>query len=256
MELSAVAPTPPSARVPVIGGRPVEWNLRDILFGCLWFLTLFLMLPLPFAAALLVAYGEDSTGFFIGSLLVGAASEAGLIVVAAWFTFRKYGGGWERLGFKAPGWGVLGWATAAIVATFVFNIMYTVVIETLDIGALKSACDDQVPKELQDSTVAMVVASVVFVTFAPVCEEIFFRGFVFPGFWRAFGVVLGAVASGFVFSVAHISPNLHKTIIPIFVIGVIFALAYWKSGNILTTMLAHFAQNAMAVALLWTTDCT
>ena len=39
------------------------------------------------------------------------------------------------------------------------------------------------------------------------------------------------------------------------ILGAIFALAYWRSGNILTTIGAHFLQNALAVSLLWTQDC-
>lgn len=248
-------PQPAPTSGPIIGGRPVEWTLRDIFFGGLWFIGLFFLFPIPFVLPFFGIYGEDSEPYFVATLLAGAASELGLILVAAWFTFRKYGGGWERLGFKRPTWSTLGWGMAAILAAIAFNAAYTGFIELFDIGVLRTACDDQVPQELQDSTLALVVASIVFVTFAPVCEEIFFRGFVFTGFWRYFGVILAALASGFLFSAAHISPNMHKTIIPIFVIGTVFAFAYWRSGNILSTMLAHFLQNALAVTLLWTTDC-
>ena len=100
MELSASASSPPPAGEPVIGGRPVEWKLTDVLFGSLWFLALFLALPIPFVIPFLAIYGEDSTGYFIATLIAGAFSEVGLIVVAGWFTFRKYGGGFERLGFS------------------------------------------------------------------------------------------------------------------------------------------------------------
>lgn len=255
MAFLADSPSSSTKGGPIIGGRPVEWTLRDIFFGGLWFIGLFFLFPIPFALPFLEIYGETSDVFFIATLIIGAFSELGIVAVAVWFTFRKYGGGWERLGFKRPTWATAGWALAAIAAAIVFNVAYGWLIEIFDIGALKTACDDQVPKELQDSTVALVVASVVFVTFAPVCEEIFFRSFIFTGFWRYWGVVLGAVASGFLFSSAHISPNMLKTIIPIFVIGTVFAFAYWKSGNILTTIGAHFLQNALAVSLLWSTEC-
>ena len=245
--------SPPSG--PIIGGRPVEWTLRDIFFGGLWFLGLFLLFPIPFVLPFLTYFGENSEQYFIATLIAGAFSELGLVAVAVWFTFRKYGGGWERLGFKRPTWSTLGWAVAAISGALVFNAAYGGIIQFFDIGAMKTACDDQVPQELQNSTVALIVASVIFVTFAPICEEIFFRGFVFTGLWRYFGVVLAALASGLLFGSAHIGPNLHKIIIPIFVIGAIFALSYWKSGNIITPMIAHFMQNALAVSLLWTQDC-
>lgn len=248
------APQPPGGD----GGAGASWTLKDVLFGALWFIGLFVVFPIPFAIPFYAAYGEHSDQYYISTLVIGAGSEAGLVAVAAWFTFRKYGGGWERLGLRMPTWPVVGWALAAVVAAFAFNLAYARIIGLFDIDVLRSACDDQVPKELLESTPALIVASAVFVTFAPVCEEIFFRAFIFPGFRRAWGLAIAVVASGLLFSLAHISGSIHKTIIPIAAIGIIFALAYWKSSNIFTTMLAHFAFNSLAVVELWradTADC-
>jgi membrane protease YdiL (CAAX protease family) len=242
------APQPPAGDT---GRGDASWTLNDLLFAALWFIGLFVVFPLPFALPFYRIYGDTSDQYFIATMLLGVGSEVGLGVVAAWFSFRKYGGGWERLGVRTPTWATVGWAVVALLAAVAVNLTYAGIINLFDIGALKSACDDQVPKELLASTPSLIVASAVFVTFPPVFEEIFFRGFVFPGLRRAWGLGIAVVLSGLLFSLAHISGSLDKTIIPIAGIGMAFALAYWRSGNIFTVMLAHFANNVIAVVGLW-----
>jgi membrane protease YdiL (CAAX protease family) len=237
---------------PFAGGR-IDWSLVDVLFGVLWFLALFLLLPIPIVVPFL-AFGEDSTEYYGAALVTGAFSELGLVAVAAWFTFRKYGGSWPRLGLHAPSWPVLGYAIGAVVAAFILAAIYGVIIEIFDIDWLRSERDDQIPNEVLDSAALMVIAGIVTIAFAPVCEEIFFRGFVMPGMLRAWGVTAAIVVSGLVFSAAHIGPNIHKTLVPIFIIGAVFGFAYWRSGNILTTILAHLIFNAISFAALAASD--
>ena len=128
--------------------------------------------------------------------------------------------------------------------------VYGVIIEVLDIDTLRSQCDDQLPRDVINNVALMTLAGIVAIGFAPICEEIFFRGFLFPGMVRPWGVIAGVLASGLLFSMAHISGSLHKTIVPIFIIGAVFAAAYYRSGNILTPILAHLVFNSLSFALL------
>jgi sodium transport system permease protein len=248
-----IAAEPPMGRpdAPVMHGQRIDWTPKDVLFGALWFIFLFLLAPLPLVLPLLAAYDEDSTQIFAAALIVSMFSQLGLVVVASVFTWRKYGGSWERLGFRAPTWGTAGWAAATLLGAFAWAAAYGSVVELFDINSLKAACDEQVPANVQDNAAVLALATVIFVTFAPVCEETFFRGFVFPGLSR-WGVSVAVVVSAGLFSIAHASV---KVFIPIFGIGMIFALAYFKSGNILTTVLAHFAYNCISVSTLWVGDC-
>jgi membrane protease YdiL (CAAX protease family) len=238
---------------PPFGGGRIDWTLRDVLFGVLWFLALFLLLPIPFVIPFL-AFGEESGEYLGAALIAGAGSEVGLIAVAAWFTFRKYGGSWERLGIAAPRWQTLAWAGGAVIAAFALASLYTVLIEVFDIDALRSERDDQLPDEVLDNGALLAIAGVVVIAFAPVCEELFFRGFVLPGMLRAWGAAIAIAASALVFSAAHIGPNLHKTLVPIFIIGAVFGFAYYRSGNILSTILAHLLFNTISFAALAMSD--
>ena len=51
------------------------------------------------------------------------------------------------------------------------------------------------PKEVRDTRALLALASLTVIAFAPVCEEIFFRGFLFPGLSKRWGLVAGIVAS-------------------------------------------------------------
>jgi membrane protease YdiL (CAAX protease family) len=114
-----------------------------------------------------------------------------------------------------------------------------------------------VPESIRASALLLAMSSFLAVIFAPACEELYFRGFVFPGLARAWGPAAGIVASGLLFGSAHLlgNPTLYKSMIQFTAIGMVFAFAYWKSGNILSTMLAHFTFNLIGIVTIASTTC-
>ena len=76
-------------------------------------------------------------------------------------------------------------------------------------------------------------------------QELFFRGFIFTGLARLWGLVPGVIVSGLLFSSAHVS---YKSFIPIALVGMVFAYTYSRSRNIVSTMVAHCAFNSFSIA--------
>lgn len=253
MDITADDRVPP----PQSGGwlHRIEWTPRDVGLGVLWFIALFVVAPIPLAAPIALAYGEESDAFYASALIMGMFSQAGIVVVAAFFTFKKYGGSWERLGFRQPNWSTLGWAGAAIAGALALSAAYGLIVQALDIEALKSNCDDQLPVQIINDRRLLALAGITIIAFAPVCEETFFRGFVFPGLAGRWGAAAGVVASGVIFSSAHLSLNLYKTFIPILAIGIVFAYCYLRSGNLLSAILAHLTFNVISFSALAASDC-
>jgi membrane protease YdiL (CAAX protease family) len=250
MDIAAEPPMGRPAEAPMLHGQRIDWTPRDVLFGVLWFVAIFFIIPLLPGLIASAVFDNESSELYASLLILGALSEVGIVIVAAQYTFGKYGGSWERLGFRAPRWSTLLWAGIAVVAALAVSIAYSLIIDALDIDALRGECDDQIPDRILDDRNLMVLTTVLTVGFAPVCEETFFRGFTFPGLiW--WGAALAIALSAALFSVAHVGPSLHKTLIPIFAIGAIFAFAYLKSGNLLSTILAHLVFNTFAVINLW-----
>lgn len=71
------------------------------------------------------------------------------------------------------------------------------------------------------------------------------------------GVAPAVIVSGLMFGSAHLlgNPMLYKSLVQFALIGMVFALVYWRSGNLLSTIGAHFTFNLMGVALIAATTC-
>jgi hypothetical protein len=89
---------------------------------------------------------------------------------------------------------------------------------------------------------------VALVFFAPAFEEIFFRGFVL-GSLQSSGAsaVVASVVTSLAWSVIHLQYDLYG-IATIFVLGMFFAMARLRTGSILTCLVLHGLQNAIAFA--------
>lgn len=252
MDIAAEPPySAPSPDSPLIAGRRIDWTGRDVLFGMLWFAALFVgsqLLTIP----LLLIYGDSSSPFFASAFILGAAAEVGFVMIAANFTFRRYGGSWARLGFGRITRSTLLWAGAAFVAAFLFSLAYGVIIDQLGLDFLKSKCAEQIPKEVRDRRALLALASFDVIAFAPFCEELFFRGFVFTGLSRRWGLITGIIASGVIFGGVHL---LYKSFVPIAGVGIVFAFTYSRSRNIVSTMLAHVAFNSISIAAIAAGGC-
>lgn len=114
----------------------------------------------------------------------------------------------------------------------------------------------EIPDDFAQATLALFSANslaeyillLVIVAVTPaICEEVFFRGYVQRTMeravgWRAFIIV------GVIFGLFHLQPvGLVATVI----MGIAFGYFYYRSRSLMPAMLAHFANNAMVVSLLY-----
>lgn len=83
------------------------------------------------------------------------------------------------------------------------------------------------------------------VILAPICEELLFRGLVFNALKRRFGVVTGVLVSGLVFCLAHGSI---LALPAIWLMGVILAIVYHRTGSLWVSIIAHSTNNLIATA--------
>ena len=78
---------------------------------------------------------------------------------------------------------------------------------------------------------------------APLFEEFIFRGLIFGGLRRSFGVWPATLASAALFAIVH--PAF--SIIPVFILGVCAALVYERSRSLLAPMIVHAVYNACVI---------
>lgn len=77
-----------------------------------------------------------------------------------------------------------------------------------------------------------------------ICEEIFFRGFIFTSFKGKSSSKIAIITSGILFGFMHMD---FLRIIPTSILGIIFAYTVYKSESIFIAMILHFINNSIAV---------
>lgn len=135
------------------------------------------------------------------------------------------------------------WIVGFILVIFVVNILYSAIITAFH---LNLQTNDQVilarSKQAPITTYATLIAAV-FV--APFCEEVFFRGFVFPGLRRKMPVAMAIVTSALLFAIAHADIGSFAVLL---VIGLLLAFIRWRTGSIWPGMLLHMLNNGIGAA--------
>ncbi len=79
---------------------------------------------------------------------------------------------------------------------------------------------------------------------APVFEELFFRKFLFQKLLLKNGFLTSIIVSSFLFSIIHWETPLN--LIPAFIMGMVLAFIFYKTGNIIYSILLHFIYNALS----------
>jgi membrane protease YdiL (CAAX protease family) len=83
---------------------------------------------------------------------------------------------------------------------------------------------------------------------APLFEEYLFRGFLLPSLTRYLSIGQSIVVSGIVFEDAHLSLS---ELIPLAVLGMILGYVYYRTGNLLASMLMHSLWNGGTMLTLY-----
>ena len=226
----------------------MPWTVRDVLKGIVFFVVAQVVLfGIILGIVLLVhRYAEQvpTTALIFVAMLVGEP----VMLLAAWrFSAFKYRSGWRSLGFCRPTtltkavWIVV----VALILLFLANFIYSLIIVLFDVKLLRLA---ESPLEEYVETLAWRAAyAVLLILVAPVVEETFFRGFVFPGIGRRYGVWWGATVSAALFAVMHVSLG---ALFPLFVMGLLLAWVYLRTRSIWPCIGFHAAYNSVALILM------
>lgn len=116
-------------------------------------------------------------------------------------------------------------------------------IESLGVEAMQDSV--KLLQETKDPVVlALMVCAAVIA--APVCEEIVFRGYLYPAAKKFAGPWVAGLCSALVFSAAHGSL---VALLPIFILGCLLVFIYEKTGSLWAPIAVHFCFNGATVGL-------
>ena len=116
-------------------------------------------------------------------------------------------------------------------------------------------------REFAANPVAAPVFLVSVVLFAPVGEELLFRGMLFQALRDRIGAWPGILLSAAAFAVVHVSASATTSAnvivaVTVFTLGAIFAWIFHRSGSLLVVIVAHCLFNATSAVLLITSGAT
>ena len=168
----------------------------------------------------------------------------GLVLLLAGIVHRS---GWRELGLapvtgrKFLRYGILG-GLALLVVIFLLS---------LPLEILKPDLPPQTYEEmlrLAEGAGQFLLLLFLGVVLAPIAEELFYRGMIYPLARYSLGPVWGAIGAGLVFGLAHWD---FWRAIPLAVGGAILCYLYEKSGSIWATATAHSIWNGIMTLLVY-----
>ncbi len=151
----------------------------------------------------------------------------------------------NALGFR-PVQSPSAWLLPLIVlaGNIAFTALYVTIIGAFDLGALRPPDVSEVVFDGPSRSVSYLAIAIL----GPLGEEVFFRGLVFAGLVRPLGLRQAGLLSALLFGIAHFA--LGQTlglVVPATFAGILFAWLYYRTGSIWPCVVAHAAQNGLAV---------
>ncbi len=213
----------------------VPWTTRDVWLG-LAALVLWLVISVVASVVVSLLSLDVDVGLMV------SLAELLLLVPVWWFTVRKYKVGWKALGLRSFRGRMVGLGCGLMILSSIFNLFYSLFLALFGLQAQV----DLAPIFAELSSPWWLLAGGVII--APVVEEVFFRGFVFAGLRQRYDWKKAALISSALFAVIHVTPT---TMIPIFILGLIFAYLYHRSDSIWPAILMHVSTNALALGLAY-----
>jgi membrane protease YdiL (CAAX protease family) len=201
------------------------------------------VLGAPFTADALALQSGEGQLSLLGSAVILVATPAGLLIVGYLLVFRPRAlaampslPGRDPLGavLTGLGYGVLAWLGSSVVL-----VLVTALLSAL--GQPPSVGPAQRAIAMLDPW--LVVLAIV--VFAPIAEELFFRGIVFNAWLREAGRMPAYLGSAALFALIHLSL---ASLLPIFLLGLALAWVYERTGTLIAPIVMHATVNGISVA--------
>ncbi len=184
-----------------------------------------------------------------GHPLIAISTAASYLAAGAfaWWRIRKMGGALRPLLRTDVRVILIGTSALILVrAALVVQLLATHQTKHVQSGFEKFDVVSKVPTL---TAISIVLTAATLVVVGPVVEEILFRGLLFGALAPRIGVIAGAIISAVLFGAVHGDPVLFPTLAAL---GLVAALAYAATGNLLVPIVLHALNNALGALFLIT----
>jgi len=225
----------------------IAWGVKEVLFAVL------ISIAGPIVASIGIAYVLRSISSITGDdplvelyvLLMSFMAQIAMLGSVWFLAFHKNQSDFSKLGIKKPDAGVfLRFVPGAVLLTLLVPVLYSVAISLLNMNDLQPA---SLPESIVSNRASVLLFAIMAVFVAPLVEEVFFRGFVYPAIANKYGVIVSAVSTSILFGLAHI---VAANAIIAFFIGLILVYVYHQTTNLLAPILVHSTFNQISVIII------
>jgi uncharacterized protein len=239
--------------MPVLAGideRFPIWTLADVL-RVLIVLVVALIITGPLSlmiALMLPAFRSVPTDRLASDPRIVLSSMGVAYGLTVWFIFRMLVRHYEVPFFES-----LHWRWPRVTWS-----LYVVAGAAFSIALQFASTKLPVPKELPIdkyfiSTTGTWLMALFGTFFAPFCEELFFRGLLFPPLAKRLGLVWGVILTSVAFAAIH-AAQLARALGPVlllFVVGLVLTLVRARTRSLATTVLMHMGYNGIIFLLMF-----
>jgi len=218
----------------------VPWTIFDVFFSYVFIFALSII----FAGIMLYAGMDINMNFFLVVLQI-LLSFSTLAIVYLIVT-KKY---------QVPFSEAFGLSLNRLPSSISLGIFATaiIILTTTFISVIFSQFTGTEPKnpymEMPEDRLRWITILAVF--FAPIVEEIFFRGFMQPAISKLAGPFFGILITALIFGISHTQYLDYSTaIFSVTAIGLILGITKYKTGSVMPGIFAHFFNNLLAVVFI------
>jgi len=218
------------AATPEIPDYSVPWKFIDNWVGVA-------LLAIIDAVIFVMMLGQERRVELAQSAAVLLLELAYLLPVVIIFAWRRIPG--KHLRFGKFDWNALGIGCGLLIGSYLIIILHNALLFLLGVDTQ----GENIVKlfgELDSPVWFLIVGAV----FAPLVEEIFFRGFLFQGFRARYGWVTAMLLSAAIFAVAHLDLVV---LIPTFILGCLLAYVFHRSNSLWPGIILHFLVNSFGL---------
>jgi len=192
-------------------------------------------------AGLSAAEADEAPGPVLGATFVqDALLIGGAVLVVGLATTQRTA---AALGLRRTRlWPAVGWA-AVVLGTFWLA-------SGLLVTLFGEPPEQEITQEIKSEDGVLALGGYVGITclIAPIAEEMFFRGLLFPVLRARIGVAWGVLVTGVLFSIVHAIGSPVEALIVLFVLGAGLCLLYLRTGSLLPCIGLHALNNAISFA--------
>jgi membrane protease YdiL (CAAX protease family) len=143
---------------------------------------------------------------------------------------------------RTPFWLAVGWMALTFAVFWILTLLYLYIVGEPQ--------EQELTRDLKDerSLTALIAYGALLAFAAPLAEEFFFRGFMFSVLAGRIGPWWGALVTGTIFGLVHVTGSPLKTVVVLILLGLALCLLFWRTGSLLPCIALHAINNSISFA--------